>query len=222
MEKKRLNESYMSVYRTLSATQKQQLDQGQITWLKTRNDKCNFEHDGPMNNTVVYAIINADIYVANETQKRSKYFINNFNAHKLSTNSSTPFQKIRTAGGGDITYYKGKATISGTIDVTDPDDEYTPCGLCFSVDRKDARKIPRESGDDRSPWFAFDNSYHNNEYQGVAGLKLRSDKCYEPINATIKIKNYKGDRAETETVDETTLVKIISMDTPKIKVCSSH
>lgn len=154
----------MRVYRTLSATQKQQLDQEQITWLKTRNDKCNFEHDGPMNNTVVYATINADICVANETQECSKYFINNFNTHKLSTNSSTPFQKTRTTGGGDITYYKGEATISGTIDVTDPDDEYTPCGLCFNVDQKDASKIPRELDDDRSPWFAFDNSYHNNEY----------------------------------------------------------
>ncbi len=219
VEKKRLNESYMSVYRTLSITQKQQLDKEQIAWLKTRDDKCNFEYDGPMNNTVVYAMIGADVCVANETQERSKYFTNNFDADKLSTNRSTPFQKIRTTGSGDITYYKGEATVSGTFDVTDPDDEYTPCGLCFSVDKEDSGKIPRESGDDSIPWFAFDNSYYNNQYKGVADLKVRSDKCYEPIKATVKIKNYIADRTPTETVDQTTLVDIISMAKPKLITC---
>lgn len=71
-EKKRLNKIYMSAYRTLSPQQKTQLDKEQLAWLKTRNNKCNFEHDGEMNNSVVWAMIEADVCTANESQKRSK------------------------------------------------------------------------------------------------------------------------------------------------------
>ena len=72
VEKNRLNKVYMTAYRTLSSTQKQQLDKEQILWLKARNNKCDFDYDGEMNNTVVYAMIGADVCTANETQKRSK------------------------------------------------------------------------------------------------------------------------------------------------------
>ena len=72
VEKNRLNKIYMSAYRTLNATQQQQLDKEQRIWLKDRNDKCDFEYDGPMNNSVVYAQISANVCTANETQKRSK------------------------------------------------------------------------------------------------------------------------------------------------------
>lgn len=224
VEKKRLNKVYMSAYRTLSSKQKVQLDKEQIAWLKTRNNKCDFEHDDPMNNSVVWAMIGADVCVANETQKRSKYLVNDLNIKELSTRSASPFQKIRTTGGGDITYYKGEAIVSGTLDVTHPDDEYTPCGLCFSVDKKDSDKIPRESGDTRNAWFSFDNSKYNttsNTYE-LAGLKIRANKCYQPMKATIKIKDYMADKTPTETVDETTLVDIISMDKPKVIACESN
>ena len=72
VEKNRLNKVYMTAYRTLSSTQKQQLDKEQILWLKARNNKCDFDYDGEMNNSVVYAMIGADVCTANETQKRSK------------------------------------------------------------------------------------------------------------------------------------------------------
>ena len=79
VEKNRLNKIYMTAYRTLSFTQKQQLDKEQITWLKARSKQCDFEHDGPMNNTVVYAMINSDVCTANETQKRSKVIAKRYN-----------------------------------------------------------------------------------------------------------------------------------------------
>ena len=72
VEKNRLNKIYKSVYRTLNKAQQQQLDKEQRIWLKDRNDKCDFEYDGPMNNSVVYAQINANVCTANESQKRSK------------------------------------------------------------------------------------------------------------------------------------------------------
>ena len=72
VEKNRLNKIYKSAYRTLSKAQQQQLDKEQRTWIKSRDDKCDFEYDGPMNNSVVYAQISANVCSANETQKRSK------------------------------------------------------------------------------------------------------------------------------------------------------
>ena len=79
VEKNRLNKIYMSVYRTLNTTQQQQLDKEQRIWLKDRNDKCDFEYDGPMNNSVVYAQISANVCTANETQKRSKALSKKYN-----------------------------------------------------------------------------------------------------------------------------------------------
>ena len=72
VEKKRLNKIYMNAYRTLSPMQKAQLDKEQAAWLKSRNKKCDFEHEGEMNNMVVWQMIGADVCTANETQKRSK------------------------------------------------------------------------------------------------------------------------------------------------------
>ena len=72
IEKNRLNKIYNSVYHILNSSQKQQLDKEQRAWLKRRNDQCNFVYDGPMNNSVVYAQIEANVCTANETQKRSK------------------------------------------------------------------------------------------------------------------------------------------------------
>ena len=79
VEKNRLNKIYMSVYRTLNKAQQQQLDKEQRIWLKDRNDKCDFEYEGPMNNSVVYAQISANVCTANETQKRSKVIAKRYN-----------------------------------------------------------------------------------------------------------------------------------------------
>ena len=138
--------------------------------------------------------------------------------------NKTDFKKVKTENDGSIIYYKGETTLKGTIEVSDPDDEYTPCSLCFSVDEKEYKKIPRAKGDDRDPWFTFDNASYNeaNKTYQVLGLKVRSDKCYQPIPATIKIRNYKEDMRETETIDETTLIKIVSMGTPKVITCTSN
>ena len=79
VEKNRLNKIYMSAYRTLNTTQQQQLDKEQRIWVKDRNDKCDFEYEGPMNNSVVYAQISANVCTANETQKRSKALSKKYN-----------------------------------------------------------------------------------------------------------------------------------------------
>ena len=79
VEKNRLNKIYMSAYRTLNTTQQQQLDKEQRIWLKDRNDKCDFDYEGPMNNSVVYAQISANVCTANETQKRSKALAKKYN-----------------------------------------------------------------------------------------------------------------------------------------------
>ena len=79
VEKNRLNKLYMSAYRTLNKAQQQQLDKEQRVWLKSRSDKCDFEYEGPMNNSVVYAQISANVCTANESQKRSKAIAKKYN-----------------------------------------------------------------------------------------------------------------------------------------------
>lgn len=79
VEKNRLNKIYTSVYRTLNIVQKEKLDKEQLLWLKERHKKCHFEHDGPMNNSIVLAMIDADVCTANETQKRSKALAKKYN-----------------------------------------------------------------------------------------------------------------------------------------------
>ena len=79
VEKNRLNKIYMTAYRTLSATQKQQLDKEQIAWLKNRNKQCEFKQEGSMNNMAVWGMIGADVCTANETQKRSKVIAKRYN-----------------------------------------------------------------------------------------------------------------------------------------------
>ena len=79
VEKNRLNKIYMSVYRILNKTQQQQLDKEQRIWLKIRSDKCDFDYEGPMNNSVVYAQISANVCAANESQKRSKAIAKKYN-----------------------------------------------------------------------------------------------------------------------------------------------
>ncbi|WP_201512466.1 lysozyme inhibitor LprI family protein [Psychrobacter alimentarius] len=79
VEKNRLNNIYNRAYRRLNKAQRQQLDTEQLAWLKARNDKCYFEHDGPMNNTIVYAQIGANVCTATETQKRSKAIAKRYN-----------------------------------------------------------------------------------------------------------------------------------------------
>ena len=79
VEKNRLNKIYSNIYRTLNNTQKVQLDKEQRAWLKARNDKCAFEYEGPMNNSIVYAQIGANVCTAIESQKRSKVLVKKYN-----------------------------------------------------------------------------------------------------------------------------------------------
>lgn len=80
VEKNRLNKIYRNIYRTLNHTQKAQLDKEQRAWLKARNDKCAFEYEGPMNNSIVYAQIGANVCTAIESQKRSKVLVKKYNS----------------------------------------------------------------------------------------------------------------------------------------------
>ncbi|MBI0427179.1 lysozyme inhibitor LprI family protein [Psychrobacter sp. NG27] len=79
VEKNRLNKIYSNIYRPLNNTQKAQLDKEQRAWLKARNDKCAFEYEGPMNNSIVYAQIGANVCTAIESQKRSKVLVKKYN-----------------------------------------------------------------------------------------------------------------------------------------------
>lgn len=78
-EKKRLNKTYMGIYKTLSSSQKKKLDTEQIAWIKKRDAKCLTPEDSyPIGNMAVWQEISDLVCVANETQKRTEYFQNRF------------------------------------------------------------------------------------------------------------------------------------------------
>ena len=212
VEKQRLNNVYMNIYRNLSPTQKQQMDSRQMAWLKNRDAECGIEDNEDAVGTMgVWMEISANMCVANQTQILTQYYVNDFDVQSLT--NAKDFHEIKREG--SLIYYKGETVVKGTFNISAPDDDYTPCVICFTVGDADSHKIPREIGDDRKAWFGFDNS---NKVDSK--LKLRTDKCYQPIKATIKIKDYVADTAETETVDTTNLVNIISMEKPKVVSCA--
>ena len=71
-EKKRLNKTYMDIYKTLNTSQKQKLDAEQVAWIKKRDAKCiTPESSQPMNNMMVWQEISDLVCIANETKKLS-------------------------------------------------------------------------------------------------------------------------------------------------------
>lgn len=215
-EKQRLNSIYMDIYRNLSSAQKQQMDNKQIAWNNKRDANCGVEENREIiNNQSVWEEIYANMCVAYETQELAKYYANDFSVASLVV--AVDFREVKRDG--TLTYYKGQTVVRGTFNISSPDDDYTPCAICFSVDDVDSYKIPRDLGDTRRAWFAFDNTKRVNNNYVVSKLTVRNDRCYEPIKATIKIKDYIADTAETETVDKATLIDVISMQQPKEVAC---
>ncbi|WP_230656209.1 lysozyme inhibitor LprI family protein [Psychrobacter sp. I-STPA10] len=134
-EKQRLNGVYMNIYRNLTATQKQQMDNKQIAWNKKRDENCGVEEDRQIvNNDSVWQEISANTCVAYATQDMTRYYLTDFNVASLA--GAADFKKIKTDG--TVTYYKGETVVKGTFNISAPDDDYSPCAVCFSVSNADS------------------------------------------------------------------------------------
>lgn len=138
-----------------------------------------------------------------------------------STVAADGFQ--RTGSEGSLFFYEGQAVVSGKLEISSPNDYMTPCRMCFYVDDESAAVIPREN-DPRSAWFTFENTKYREADSSISlgGYMFDLDKCYLPMQATVKIKDYTRDIAETETVDETTLVSFINIDEPVLTECDDE
>ncbi|HOX60553.1 MAG TPA: hypothetical protein PLV72_00920 [Candidatus Magasanikbacteria bacterium] len=126
---------------------------------------------------------------------------------------------------GRFVYYDGSITISGKYQEFYPE---TLLGseLCFYADDETGYLIPRDpnlwgegNGDNRIPWFCFNDQDNVKEMFGIDDSAIFSDKTIECIQgkATIVISNYKVDKLESSVFDTANLDKIISKETYKTK-----
>lgn len=80
--------------------------------------------------------------------------------------------------------YQGTATFQGKIIVSGVYDPEYPLegseGVCFDVVRQDDLRLPRIWGDQRTPWFCFDNPERTKQLLGAE----------EALLAKIVINNY--------------------------------
>jgi hypothetical protein len=107
---------------------------------------------------------------------------------------------------GVYTYYTGQVTVRGRFH-QELENEFID-SLCFTADQRSAKKIPREPGDERAPWFCFSNQ---RKAMTALGVPVRAGKglCGFDGKATLVISNYRLDRRETETADGALLERVI-------------
>ena len=111
-------------------------------------------------------------------------------------------------------YYEGLATISGKYQEYQP--EVLLGGtLCFFVDEKTGNLIPKVSGDNRSPWFCFNDQGKAKRMFEINDNAIFNNKAVECIQgkATITISNYKIDKKQGEAFDTADIKEIISKET---------
>ena len=123
------------------------------------------------------------------------------------------FLPIRSEG--DLFYYEGNVTISGTYSWQL--NEIEQGALCFFVKGPTEKFIPREH-DSRMPWFCF-----SNDREAKKAFKIPSSVpqgvCEFSGQATIRISEYVVNRAQSSAHDTARLEEIVSRTNPVLKQC---
>lgn len=118
------------------------------------------------------------------------------------------FKKIKQEG--SLVYYAGSVTLEGEFwyPISMSEREVIGDQLCFNVADTNAKLIPREQDDTRSPWFCFKDTQPAAEQLGLTELaKLKV--CELKGKVTVKVTNYVVDKAETDTNDTAVLVAVV-------------
>ncbi|HMT93260.1 hypothetical protein [uncultured Thiothrix sp.] len=121
---------------------------------------------------------------------------------------------------GSLVYYSGSVVLEGEFwyPIVEGEREVVGDQLCFTVAEKDAKLIPRDQDDTRSPWFCFKDTKQSIEQLGLTEFaKLKA--CELRGKATLEVTNYVVDKEQTETNDRARLVKVIKQpETVTVKV----
>jgi hypothetical protein len=125
-----------------------------------------------------------------------------------SAEQSIGFRKQREKG--SLVYYSGAAIVEGKFSYSSTKEDQERIGdqVCFYPTKKDGKLIPRED-DQRMPWFCFTDTRQAKELLGISELIKNPEVCNVTGQATIEIRNYVVDKAETGTNDTAELVRVI-------------
>lgn len=129
----------------------------------------------------------------------------------LLASAQMPLKTPKKIAPDGLYHYTGTVTVSGTAEFSHPQDDVTPCFLCFKADNASSKLIPRVPSDGRegNAWFTFSNgNFKGNTYK-LLDMSINTKKCYAPMPMTVQISDYRADLAETETIDEAKAIKII-------------
>lgn len=96
--------------------------------------------------------------------------------------------------------FRNKITLGGHT-VRHPDADLSRTAICFEVDSASATRLPRWSGDERRPWFCFEN-------RAEAARSLGS--ASEGAGATIVIDRFTIHRGMSDQVNSARLVRVIT------------
>jgi len=138
---------------------------------------------------------------------------------KKATNTSvgkrkSPLVKLMTADNCRFIYYRGSVIVSGEYKAFSPTTFFLGSQLCFYADEETGYLIPRENGDERNPWFCFNNPKKAKKMLGIDSEKIFSDEkvAYVYGKATVKISNYVADKMASEVWDAADLEEVISKE----------
>lgn len=91
--------------------------------------------------------------------------------------------------------------------------------VCFFPTAPSSLSVPRPPGDDRSPWFCFENSERAGIMLGFA-LNKPSKKCGIRGKAKVRVIGYKRYAGEGDDNDVATLMAVLRKSEPEDLPCS--
>ncbi|MFN4341194.1 MAG: hypothetical protein ACK4FE_04060 [Azonexus sp.] len=128
---------------------------------------------------------------------------------------------VKTNTKGDLVYYSGRVTLSGTIERRTDDDSTEMIGdqVCMFPEKGSAKVIPRGADDSRDPWFCFSNRIAAMKQLQVPNQKPKG-ACGYRLKATVQVTDYVVNLAESEVFDTARLIQVVSRGAPRSLSCN--
>jgi len=166
---------------------------------------------------ILIIVVSAGIYISYKSQLQK--------IPSVLSDNEVPFVKNTIQDpeeSGSVISYTGQVVVSGDYSVdnqTGGEEDLFSGILCFNVDEQSSSKIPRIDGDERSPWFCFNNQ---NEAKRELNIDNSKNVCTVSGHAQIVIQDYDEFMTASEGSDSTKLKQVISLGTPTVKLCDSQ
>lgn len=128
---------------------------------------------------------------------------------------------VKTNTKGNLVYYSGRVTVSGTIERRTDDDSTEMIGdqVCLFPEKVSAKVIPRGTDDSRDPWFCFSNRIAAMKLLQVPNQKPKG-VCGYRLEATVQVTDYIVNFNESEVFDTARLVQVVSRGIPRNLPCN--